>query len=337
MAVHLDAVDQSRRRRRRQTRSRPGAPGGRARARREKISKRWISAPPACGFWRSCQLASRIFRGYSRPRSRATRSSTPLMNAGAVAPANRCASHSASSITTLAARRRAAARRSRCAGCCARSWRSARAASCRPPPAASASMRGLLGADPLDQRLDVVDDQADFAGQRAQRRRRSTVGRRVAGDLQRVEQLQRPGARRVSARSITRPAPGESGRPSAAPPRRLRAPCCPPAPPARATACSIVSQVSRPKPTGTSASVAARAERRGGLAGDVLEVRRLAANHDAQRHDRGVPPAVRRRRGDDPSSNAPVTQSTSTSASGTPASRQATIAPSSRRAVIRSW
>src|SRR5688572_19036791 len=31
-------------------------------ARRPKTSCRWISAPPACGFSRSCQLATRIFR-----------------------------------------------------------------------------------------------------------------------------------------------------------------------------------------------------------------------------------------------------------------------------------
>ena len=70
----------------------------------------------------------------------------------------------------------------------------------------------------------------------------------------------------------------------------------------------------------------AQAARR--LAGHVLEVRRLAADHGAERDEAGValrwPRRPRRRRG---SSNAPGTHTTSTSSSPMPASAQQASAP----------
>ena len=59
-AVDVDAVERRARRAARPAAAQQRAPRGRVAARRPKISWRWISAPPACGFSRSCQLTSRI-------------------------------------------------------------------------------------------------------------------------------------------------------------------------------------------------------------------------------------------------------------------------------------
>ena len=78
-AVHLDAPHHFPWPRRRPSWSRPAAPGDRAPPAGVKISKRWISAPPACGLRTSCQLTSSMFtdaRAYGRP-GRARRSRTP--------------------------------------------------------------------------------------------------------------------------------------------------------------------------------------------------------------------------------------------------------------------
>ncbi len=57
----------------------------------------------------------------------------------------------------------------------------------------------------------------------------------------------------------------------------------------------MVSQVSSPKPTGTSVSVATPGKCCRGFSRDELEVGRLAANHDSERHEGEVPIAVCRR------------------------------------------
>jgi hypothetical protein len=62
---------------------------------------------------------------------------------------------------------------------------------------------------------------------------------------------------------------------------------------ARSCACSTFSTVSTPKITGTPVSSDARGEARGGLARDVVEMRRVAADHAAQRDHRIVAPTGR--------------------------------------------
>ena len=55
---------------------------------------------------------------------------------------------------------------------------------------------------------------------------------------------------------------------------------------ARSSACSTDSTVSTPNATGTPLSSAAQLQAAGALAGDILEMRRVAADHAAERHDR---------------------------------------------------
>ena len=96
--LDLDAVDRGPRWGARPARTHQPHPMAPGRSRR-KISNRWISAPPACGFSRSCQLTTRMFT--AARAARAMLSSTPLTNAGARAPPNQCARRTASSIATL--------------------------------------------------------------------------------------------------------------------------------------------------------------------------------------------------------------------------------------------
>ena len=77
------------------------------------------------------------------------------------------------------------------------------------------------------------------------------------------------------------------GPPSRARRRRRRRPCCRPRRPQRSSACSSVSHVRSPKLTGTPVSSAAWITPRDGLAADVVEVRRAAADHAAER-DHGL-------------------------------------------------
>ena len=72
-----------------------------------------------------------------------------------------------------------------------------------------------------------------------------------------------------------------------------------PGSPARSSACSSVSQVSSPKPTGDAGLERDPGQAVGGRAADVVEVRRAAADDDAERDDRVVAlarPGLRRPR-----------------------------------------
>ena len=65
-------------------------------------------------------------------------------------------------------------------------------------------------------------------------------------------------------------------------------PLLPALPPARSTACCIVSTVSTPKPTGRACCTATAFRPARRLARHVLEVRRVAPDHGAERHEAGV-------------------------------------------------
>ena len=139
--------------------SRPAGPGARAPPAAEDLEQVDLGAA-RMGILRSCQLTSRMFT--ERPSARATPSSTPLMNAGARAPPNQCASRTASSIDDLG--RHVAAPQlvdRRAAGCCARRRRSGSSRQF------SAARRGLRV-----ERLDA----ATHAVAPAPRRRSSTRG-----------------------------------------------------------------------------------------------------------------------------------------------------------------
>ena len=110
--------------------------------------------------------------------------------------------------------------------------------------------------------------------------------------------------------------------------------------PARSSACSSVSQVSTPKPTGC------RAQRRHPGPGqsvapeaDVLEVRGAAPDHDAEGHQRVEPRCQRGRRRKTGSSNAPgypdLDFASTRSSAAARAGRRRAARPSPRRATGR--
>ena len=73
-------------------------------------------------------------------------------------------------------------------------------------------------------------------------------------------------------------------------------PLLPALPPARSTACCMVSTVSTPNPTGSACAHRHRVEAARRLAGHVVEVRRVAPDDRAERHEAGVAPGARGRR-----------------------------------------
>ena len=250
---------------------------------RPNSSCRWISAPPACGFSRSFQLTSRILT--SAPVSRATASRTPLMNPGARAPANQCASFTASSITTregvdassssgerepqdVALRRRPPARAA-----------NARAASVM---RRSKSGRPAIALAPPGRRHDRA---ARGRGRRSPATRATTAPMRgPAGQLPRVQQLEARARALVSGRCTgsARPAPRRSA--SAA--CTASAALCDPR--ASACACSASPSSARRIPPAMRCASATLRQPSRRFTGDVLEMRRLAADHAAERHDRVI-------------------------------------------------
>ena len=155
----------------------------------------------------------------------------------------------------------------------------------------------------------------------------------VALQLPGVEQLQRAGPalglgpehRALRSCAMTSAACERRGRrlvPLVARARRRRAP-----PPA-----ACVSTVSTPKPTGSACCTRDGAEAAGGLAGDVLEVRRVAPDHGAERHEAGVAPGAARPPRPRPAARRrPAPTRRRPRRAAMPASRQQASAPSSSR------
>jgi hypothetical protein len=106
-------------------------------------------------------------------------------------------------------------------------------------------------------------------------------------DLDLIQRLQSQPPRRLAraAGSVTTYPDGAKDSPFRSPPARQSAPLLPALPPARSTACSTVSVVSTPNAIGTPDSSAMRRDAAGAFAGDVIEMRCLAADHRAQRDD----------------------------------------------------
>src|SRR5437763_1590034 len=224
---------------------------------------------------------------HSAPNSRATASSTPFTNAGALAPANQWASFTASSMTTrggvapsassASARRRmlfsttptrssrqcsaaSATRRSNSGSpaiaLAARSAPRSKPSGTRPNPPASRATSVAIDGRP--------DNSQAYRSWRA--RARALVSGGCTAEL---GQDVRRGESRLG--RLVAFVPGRAARP------RHR----------------LLERFSgqHPEPDGEAMGERDGAEPAGRLARDVLEVRRLAADHAAERHDRRVPPA----------------------------------------------
>ena len=338
-ALDLDPVDASARR------GAPAQPEQTSRTRwpapasRRKISNRWISAPPAWGFSRSCQLTSRMFMRQSRPERAGHAVEHAVDEPGRLAAAEPVGQPHRFVDGDLG-RHRALAElvNARAGGCCAPPWRSARCASSRrrePPPRRgcrrSAHHAGRQALRPV-QHARLGAGEPGEAG-------RDLRHRRLALQLPGIEELERAGP--ALGLSPEHRWPGAARAASAAPERgggRLVALV------ARRPAGAVrrlLHRVHREQPEADRARQCCSAtsvEPARGLAGHVVEMRRLAPDHRAERHEAGVAAGLgRRRRPRTGSSNAPGhPDHIDASPRDTPASAQQASAPSSSRAVISS-
>ena len=228
---------------------------------------------------------------YIRPMRRASASSTPFTNFALCTVPYRSARCTASWITT---RGGVSPRCSSAARGAARSGRST--------PSRSRRQLVVTSASSASSSVPCCDDRAD-----EQRGELALVG----GHGEVVPDLRGDALERFVRRAgPTRTAPAGRARARASQPSSAASsrsnrsaissaasaasqPLLPCAPPARASACSSLSHVSTPNPIGVSNSALARGEPARRFAGDVVEVRRVAANHRADGDERVVPLAGR--------------------------------------------
>ena len=213
-------------------------------ARRPKISCRWISAPPACGFSRSCQFTSedaqldppepageRVEHAVHEPR--AFRGAEALGETDGLLDAPRAAG----SRRTGARRRRGGARSARSTP--SRSSRQLVVTSASAPSSAAARVARARGRAARRRRVRPAPTARSSQTRASSRAQRPARRRHVP----RVQRLQRPRPRAASQALLSsrqRHRAGRRGRPSRAPRARRPTPCCRASPPARASACAIV-------------------------------------------------------------------------------------------------